>query len=165
MTNGSTTFLTPNLARVLGALALLVAVFFAGMVARDAIQSQAPGLHAFNGSSDEINSIGGDHRLIRTSHRGNANVVCSEGPKQLQYVAKPASASESSASPAALSTVYLREAGWQICSAYANGVINEAKYAELLTALISKPVPVAAAPRSRSKTRARTPRHRQKRGR
>lgn len=127
---------TPNLAKVLAAFALLSAVFWCGYVGLVAVRGQAPGLR--QGPSDDLSSIGGDHRLVRTTRRDGNVVVCSEGARQLQYVAnKSNEKSDLSYPTAVLSTVYLREAGWQICNAYANGIIDRAEYTKLLSVLIS----------------------------
>lgn len=138
MINNLLKMITPSLARVVGAFTLLAAVFWAGFVASSAFEARAPGLHVSQEEASELRSIAGDHRLIRQAKRGDSVVICSEGPKQLQIASKP-QGNGSAPSPAVSSTVYLREAGWQLCSAYANGVIDARKYAELLSDLLTRP--------------------------
>lgn len=136
--------LTPNLARVITSLAAVCAICSAGIVTYTMVKGQVPDLRHFSGPYSELNSVGGDRRLVRMAQRGNARIVCSEGPRQLQFISDTSNGGKGSSPataspPAALSTVFVREAGWQLCNAYANGVISQAEYVELLKSLISGP--------------------------
>ena len=93
-----------------------------------------------------LGSLPANRRVVRNARRGH--VVCSEPPRS----SFPASGDKNTTPAAAVaSTLLLREAGWQLCGAFANGAITRQQYGTTLLTLVDRlvpasPVSVAASP-------------------
>ena len=87
-------------------------------------------------------SLPPDRRAVRRHGSGDGAIVCIEPPH-----ARIGAASEGKAVPGGSTNpqLYLREAGWQLCNAYLNGVITRQQYGAALLALINmKSLPAPA---------------------
>ena len=96
------------------------------------------GLHGPAASGGELSYSVGETRIVRSAQKIGDAVVCSESGRQTIYVASAAKGSDAAESARASQAAVARQrdAGWQICNAYANGAINRAQYAALLTRLV-----------------------------
>ena len=161
---------TPDLAKAIAAATLFVAVAGVIWLASRIPGDLALGTHRPAEQRREASFVDGERRMVRTTTRPGRMVVCSEGPRQLLQVPGAREAGlGASAHSAVASTLYLREAGWQICTAYANGAIDKVRYGDLLTRILNTPhEPLAAANGARAKRiRTRLPgrKHRHAAGR
>lgn len=135
-----TEWLKRNVWRGTGTLAVVASLLILSVAALRLASS--PGAR-LAGLSDQVpphglGSVGGDRRLVRVAVRDGARVVCAEPPRTTRQVASaPAgNAAAPAADPrSAAATVRLRDAGWLLCNAYADGVLDRAAYAAALVGL------------------------------
>lgn len=143
-----------GLAKLVVAVALLIGIGCATLVAWWIHRDIVTGLHGSAADGGELNYSVGETRIVRFSRKLGGAVVCSEGGRQTIYVASSAKDSDAAESARASQAAVARQrdAGWQICNAYANGAINQAQYAAMLARLVDgTAVSVDGQPRTTSK--------------
>lgn len=87
-------------------------------------------------------TIPGQGRFVRSENIGSGaaveHVVCVEPPRTT--VTRPAD-DKTAQLPGVSSTLMVRETSWQLCNAYASGVITKADYAKNLLEMLAKTQP------------------------
>lgn len=154
-----------NFVRSVAVIAVFMAVLIVGWIVIKATDKQGLSLsRSYEQTSVEgVGSVANDRRLVRFVRR-DEQIICAEGTSQKQLIIHSTgekSGAVDTVLPGTLSSVtYLREASWQLCNAYANGVITKEQYAAALGSLIkdqstTKPQVQPAAKPKRHRSRSR----------
>lgn len=127
-----------ELAKLVAAIALLIGVVCATIIAWEMPKDIVTGLHGVPTDRGEFNYSVGDTRIIRLSRKIGETVVCSESGRQTINVSSAVKNSDTAESARAIQAAVARqrEAGWQICNAYANGAIDRSQYAAMLARIV-----------------------------
>lgn len=143
MPNGRFNFRIDWLERIVKLVLLVAGAVLLGTIAwRLERGRERPLLAAYDPSPiASLGSLPGDRRVVHNARGGR--VLCSEPPR----TAFRAGGDKETVSASALaSTLLLREAGWQLCGAFANGAITRQQYGATLLALVDRLAPARSVP-------------------